>query len=262
MIIQCEQCRTKFRLDDSRVKDAGVKVRCAKCKHVFTVRKELSDTLPQPAFAALLDQTAGFYEQVPPASQFASEPESAAAEAVPVVTAVPFAGAVPEESVAAMDSTQFEPPEQDLPPSEMPASESGFSEESKCEQALKTDKTPFPGFDSDFAGFDSATAAPDTDKTGLPPAELSDSTDKFTFQATDASNEVIDSAPKPATVQTREQIPDQPVATQAAPVATREEQKPETPTITVPPVPTPSAPASAASEELPPLSISSRRARL
>ncbi len=40
MIIKCEQCQTKFRLDDSKVTDKGVKVRCAKCKHVFSVRKE------------------------------------------------------------------------------------------------------------------------------------------------------------------------------------------------------------------------------
>lgn len=40
MIVQCEQCRTKFRLDDEKVTDRGVKVRCAKCRHVFTVRKE------------------------------------------------------------------------------------------------------------------------------------------------------------------------------------------------------------------------------
>ena len=40
MIIQCEKCLTKFRLNDTRVTDNGVKVRCTKCKHVFTVRKE------------------------------------------------------------------------------------------------------------------------------------------------------------------------------------------------------------------------------
>ncbi len=39
MIIQCEQCRTKFRLDDEKVSDRGVKVRCAKCRHVFVVHK-------------------------------------------------------------------------------------------------------------------------------------------------------------------------------------------------------------------------------
>ena len=41
MIIQCEKCQTRFRLDDSRVTDKGVKVRCTKCKHVFKVPKEV-----------------------------------------------------------------------------------------------------------------------------------------------------------------------------------------------------------------------------
>jgi predicted Zn finger-like uncharacterized protein len=40
MIIQCEQCKTRFKLDESRVKEAGVKVRCSKCKHTFIVKKE------------------------------------------------------------------------------------------------------------------------------------------------------------------------------------------------------------------------------
>ena len=43
MIIQCEKCLTRFRLDDSRVTEKGVKVRCTKCKHVFSVRKEAPD---------------------------------------------------------------------------------------------------------------------------------------------------------------------------------------------------------------------------
>jgi predicted Zn finger-like uncharacterized protein len=40
MIIQCDQCNTRFRLDDSKVSEKGAKVRCAKCKHVFTVQRE------------------------------------------------------------------------------------------------------------------------------------------------------------------------------------------------------------------------------
>jgi predicted Zn finger-like uncharacterized protein len=43
MIIQCDQCKTKFRLDDSRVTDAGVKVRCSRCKSTFVVKKEESE---------------------------------------------------------------------------------------------------------------------------------------------------------------------------------------------------------------------------
>lgn len=37
MIIQCDKCSTKFRLDDSRVTGNGVRVRCTKCQNVFIV---------------------------------------------------------------------------------------------------------------------------------------------------------------------------------------------------------------------------------
>ncbi|SNB46018.1 DUF3426 domain-containing protein [Geobacter sp. DSM 9736] len=42
MIVQCGQCSTKFRLDDAKVKDSGVKVRCSRCRHVFIVHREPS----------------------------------------------------------------------------------------------------------------------------------------------------------------------------------------------------------------------------
>lgn len=40
MIIQCAQCKARFRLDDSKVSDAGIKVRCSKCKHIFVVKRD------------------------------------------------------------------------------------------------------------------------------------------------------------------------------------------------------------------------------
>jgi predicted Zn finger-like uncharacterized protein len=40
MIVQCDNCSAKFRLDDSKVKDGGVKVRCSKCSHIFIVQHE------------------------------------------------------------------------------------------------------------------------------------------------------------------------------------------------------------------------------
>src|ERR1039457_4566070 len=39
MVVQCDQCNAKFRLDDSKVTENGVKVRCSKCKNIFLVRK-------------------------------------------------------------------------------------------------------------------------------------------------------------------------------------------------------------------------------
>ncbi|MEK6790094.1 MAG: DUF3426 domain-containing protein [Deltaproteobacteria bacterium] len=37
MVIQCDKCQTKFRLDDSKVTGKGIKVRCTKCQNVFVV---------------------------------------------------------------------------------------------------------------------------------------------------------------------------------------------------------------------------------
>ena len=35
MIIQCRQCRTKFRFDDSLMQGNGVWLRCSRCGHVY-----------------------------------------------------------------------------------------------------------------------------------------------------------------------------------------------------------------------------------
>jgi predicted Zn finger-like uncharacterized protein len=35
MIIQCKQCRTKFRFDDALIQGDGVWMRCSRCQHVF-----------------------------------------------------------------------------------------------------------------------------------------------------------------------------------------------------------------------------------
>ncbi|MBE0500268.1 MAG: zinc-ribbon domain-containing protein [Desulfuromonadales bacterium] len=37
MVIQCSSCNTRFKIADDKVKPGGVKVRCSKCKEVFTV---------------------------------------------------------------------------------------------------------------------------------------------------------------------------------------------------------------------------------
>ncbi|VAX11006.1 Chromosome (plasmid) partitioning protein ParA [hydrothermal vent metagenome] len=43
MIITCPNCSTRYQIDDARLNKARIKVRCAKCKHVFVVRVRGSD---------------------------------------------------------------------------------------------------------------------------------------------------------------------------------------------------------------------------
>lgn len=40
MIIQCDKCLSKFKIDDAKVKPQGVKVKCKKCENIFTVFPE------------------------------------------------------------------------------------------------------------------------------------------------------------------------------------------------------------------------------
>lgn len=39
MIVECESCRTRFRLDDAKVPATGAKVRCSRCKTAFIVHR-------------------------------------------------------------------------------------------------------------------------------------------------------------------------------------------------------------------------------
>lgn len=45
MIVTCEACKTVFKVDDSRIPAKGVRVRCAKCSHVFRVMPEVPEDL-------------------------------------------------------------------------------------------------------------------------------------------------------------------------------------------------------------------------
>jgi predicted Zn finger-like uncharacterized protein len=44
MIITCQECTTRFNLDESVINAEGSKVRCSMCKHVFTVFPQVIDT--------------------------------------------------------------------------------------------------------------------------------------------------------------------------------------------------------------------------
>jgi predicted Zn finger-like uncharacterized protein len=53
MVIQCPQCQTRFRLADEKIKQDGIRVRCSKCREIFSVR--LPEAPPAPAPGASFD---------------------------------------------------------------------------------------------------------------------------------------------------------------------------------------------------------------
>ena len=71
MIITCEECSTRFNLDESLLRPEGSKVRCSRCKHVFTAFPETSevpapDFEPEPESAPEPDPESESFEFAPP----------------------------------------------------------------------------------------------------------------------------------------------------------------------------------------------------
>ncbi len=58
MIITCEKCDTRFKLDDDRIPAEGVKVRCSRCKHAFLAQKPESSIEADEAVADELARAA------------------------------------------------------------------------------------------------------------------------------------------------------------------------------------------------------------
>ena len=177
MIIQCEQCRTKFRLDDEKVSDRGVKVRCAKCRHVFTVRKDVvQGEAVDEAMPSLAAVPGGVLESTDETARMTMEQP-------------------PSESVAPAFSVDQEEAPFDFgaPPVQAPAS---FDNSFDLGQ---TDATSATGFDFGDVSFsnEAPAAAPSEVDFGemtmvMPPKKTTEPVADFGFD--------FDSAPAPAPV--------------------------------------------------------------
>ena len=152
MILQCDQCHTKFRLDDSKLKPGGVKVRCSKCRHVFLAGAEQKQE--ESEFDALLSGLGG------PA------PEKPAA-AAPAKDAAALFGF--DEPAAAVKAP--EPPPQPTPAAvpqpEPPASQPDLSELASFEVPADAFPTQEKGAPADIGGAEAAQAAPAAQDLGF-----------------------------------------------------------------------------------------------
>lgn len=162
MIIQCEKCQTRFRLDDSRVTDKGVKVRCTKCKHVFKVQKEGAEAESFDSGGALT----GFSSSDPQVELHAAPPEGlqSAAEAVPDAPfdSEPFEDTPPRSEAADFSSSGTSHFESSAISFESDELQTGGSEDlpaTAVEPAAK-------GGEVDFSNFDFSASDLEPDSTG------------------------------------------------------------------------------------------------
>ena len=67
MVITCEECKTRFNLDESLLKKTGSKVQCTKCKHIFVAYPPAPVPQEEPEvdseiIAAPIDEAAQAFE--------------------------------------------------------------------------------------------------------------------------------------------------------------------------------------------------------
>jgi predicted Zn finger-like uncharacterized protein len=204
MIIQCEQCQTKFRLDDSKIKENGVKVRCAKCRHVFTVKKQQQEEREESSFDTVLTQSPGFSEAVPP-EPFGARREVVTPEFQPEQSAESPSAAAQEqpESGPSFDFGEFEPSREGKQPQQPPETEFSFSPEgARQETPPAVEEThPSPSREFEFGEVDFGPAAEQKPAAAateelfltaesIPPEQPSPQTgDEFAFPAMDLRQE-------------------------------------------------------------------------
>lgn len=179
MIIQCEQCQTKFRLDDSKVAVKSIRVRCAKCKHVFSVAS------PQ----AMEEESVSVWQDTPAlttesAQEYAiqdSGPESAQQEAASDL----------------MDTISFDNDEQSAPASTAPAPEAGdagFAFPSVDATAQEQARTEEASEEMDFGAFDFGEESGDSAEpaaTPPKPTQVKKASGGLDFSGDDMFGEVV-----------------------------------------------------------------------
>ena len=82
MVIQCSSCDTRFKIADDKVKASGVKVRCSKCKEVFTVlppeKDQAATEKTEVEAAANSESSAGDFNDLN--ASFSADPEQEGSE--------------------------------------------------------------------------------------------------------------------------------------------------------------------------------------
>ena len=120
MIVQCQACQTRFRLADEKIKPGGIKVRCSKCKEIFSV------TLPEPE---PVEESVDFGSfNMEPVAEETPDEASAAADNPEEESSEPQEESFePEEESAAADPGDTPEPADEPQGDESPADEIDFS---------------------------------------------------------------------------------------------------------------------------------------
>lgn len=235
MIIQCEKCRTRFKLDDSRVTESGVRVRCSRCGHTFIVKRETPEE--ETDFDALL-QGFGGPEELGTRPEGNALAEGGTTEETPAASEphVPLSENAPETSLAEEKPSSMEEEPSTQVPDQSRSGSSDFLPEGFGLTHFQVTKVPA---ESEEAVDSEVTAAGDGAFLHAEDAPVEEPAGKDDMVAESPSEQQMEAPELDVTIESEE-----------TPVTAKDERKW--------PV-ADSRDDETAGTELPPLSISSRR---
>lgn len=166
MIIQCDRCSARFRLDDSKVAESGVKIRCKRCQHIFLVSREPDRIAADRDLLAERQPEAAQHQEIPPLEPL-PVPEPPPQEPAPVPEPPPDEPAWPEDDSAPF-SLQVEEPER-APAEVPPIAEQDTDDDVPADAPLLAEPEPpaAPSPSDDFR----FSFEPEPDESGNPPVE-------------------------------------------------------------------------------------------
>ena len=147
MIVTCENCNTRFNLDENLIKESGSKVRCSKCNHTFTVHKSVP--VEEPESAVELEEAPADFPDSPEAPLSSLEAEEALEEAAMVSEealeeAAMVSEEAPEEALDLdLSEAEEKPAEEEIAPEAIGLEEEPAAEEpTPAEEEVAIEETP------------------------------------------------------------------------------------------------------------------------
>jgi predicted Zn finger-like uncharacterized protein len=176
MIVECSNCHARYNVDESKIPDTGIKVKCHKCQSIIFIQKEKSVPEPTAAPTHPPEAPAQPSYQAPPTetavpSQTVRDPgEVDLASEQTGDTSIPQEADVPAEPKMPLpEPPEPAEPEMVRPPTEAPVSEEPFEKSMPSETAASFEPE--------------AIAPPEPISTAPPEEELSEDDKKWRERA-------------------------------------------------------------------------------
>lgn len=180
MIVECSNCHAKYNVDESKIPDTGIKVKCHKCQSIIFIEKEEAVPKPKPPEPAV--ETAPpepAVETAPPEPAPATTPPPEAPTESPAPVP-PVQPAMPSQPVSGYGEVDLDaPPEVSAPEPPVPAEPEPVKPPDEVPESEDTIVESPPSTEPETSFVPEPAAPPEPVSAALPEEELSEEDKKW-----------------------------------------------------------------------------------